>query len=177
MQPFDGVEAWASAALPETVQVIWADQNAHRPDGNFVTLKISNLMRINTVKAYQQAPNNDDVVNIFHHYDITCSVNSYGNGALAIAQKLVNSADLFLIQQVLHDNDLVFLGEMGSLNNLTALSGAQFEPRIQFDARFRYATCDQDKVEIIERVIASGKITKDDDTIILSAIDVSNQGS
>lgn len=146
-----GVYNWLTSQTARPV--IYADQDGTSPELPFVTFKV--LAETRPGHAHQESVDANGDMTITQPIEYTVSVNVYGDDALAIS--LCRSLERPTVQQALNVDDIAFVDVVSGPTDVAAVLGTGWEPRTNFDVRFRSLMSLTDAIGIIESVeITSG---------------------
>jgi hypothetical protein len=144
------IQDWGQSILPG-VTVIWAEQNAPRPQGEFVTLKIiSGPIKIgrDESRISETIPGQLDIIG---HRSFIVSINSYGGDALVLLLKLQDSLSLLSVRDPLSTAGLT-VNDVGNVRDVTAVVDTRFERRANLEVTFSYVTTYDENPGYIEKV-------------------------
>lgn len=139
---------WAKLELE--MEFIWADQNAHRPNKPYGTLKI--IPGFSKIGATDNITHKlDGVFNVAGTREFTLSLNCYGDSALERANFVSSSIEKPTVIETFSAAGLVVV-RVEQVNDLSKTMDNAYETRSQIDVRFRLKTIVEDDVGIIETV-------------------------
>lgn len=139
---------WAEANT--TALVIFADQNAPRPDELYVTLKITGISNIGH-REYDEPDNITEERTVKYEDEITVSIQAYGSGALGVIQDLKESLKKESVIISLDDDNIAKRRDE-PMTNLSTLIDNVIEERWGFDVTFGLANTITENVGIIETI-------------------------
>jgi hypothetical protein len=150
------------------LNVIWSNQNANTPAGDFILLKISSFRIIGSTD-YESNPILAD--QLLNKYKITTagdrefvlSLQCISENSFEILLDLINELRLNKNLEILSEKKLVFVGQEGSVADITTMINGAFENRASVDLIFRisknYSSEDSYEVEIINKIDINAEIT------------------
>lgn len=147
-----GIYNWLASQTNRPV--IYADQDGTSPELPFVTLKVLSENRLG--HAHQESVDADGDMTITQPIEYTVSVNVYGDDALAIS--LCRSLEKPTVQQALNADDVAFVDVVSGPTDVAAVLGTGWEPRTNFDVRFRSLMTLADAAGLIESVEINSEI-------------------
>jgi len=149
---------WADAQT--TLDVVWVDENAPRPDDPYFSLRMMNSARIG--QDFVDVPDGTtELATITGNRDIIIEVQSYGAGAWSAIEGMRTSLSKPSVQAALRANGLVYV-DSTPITNLTLPIESRMEERRVFEATFRTAEQVTDDLGVIETVNV-GATVKDTD--------------
>lgn len=153
-QPVATVETTTEAI---DVTVIFANQNAPRPDKPYATILIVSNVALGG-RDEQRSTDSDGIMTLTGLRRMTLSINIFGEGALDYMEQARNSLNK---QTVLDDffwaDDIAIINK-GEIQNLTLLLETIYEPRAQMNLTIGYAQEYYDDVGFIESVEVNDEI-------------------
>jgi len=148
----DYIYIWVSANT--SALVIFADQNAPRPDELYVTLKITGISNI----GHREYTAPDYVTGdreIKYEDEITVSIQAYGPDALATIQEIKESLKKESVLISLESNKIAKRRDE-PMTNLSAPIDSIIEERWGFDVTFGLANTITENVGVIESIEYEG---------------------
>lgn len=138
--------------------VIWSNQNANTPDGDFILLKISSIRIIGALET-QSAPvliDNQYFIKTFGDVEIVLSVQCISENSFDILLYFLNKLRLNLTSEIFDEKKIVFVGQEGDIIDITTTINGSFENRASVDLLFRisknYSSEDKYSVGIVEKI-------------------------
>jgi len=154
------IRAWAEANGGYEIPVIFANQNAPRPEREFITLQMLNAS--NSGDATIGDIDENGIAEIVTDKNVVVSVQTFGDNGGAIALNLFNSLHKQSVQESLSVAGVYFIRHINGINDLTALASTRYEPRYQMDILFRTADVFEDNIGRIETVTGTATINNID---------------
>lgn len=144
------------------VTTIFEDQNAPRPKGDYVTLKLTNLQ---TLARREEGETNDQgLAPVFAYYLITFSFNSFRENAKTLMEQLRFS---FNLRTILDQFEALGLGfsNTSSIIDVPMLLQTEWEERSQMSAMFFVSDSTLDNIGFIQSTDIDGKFTQSDGSL------------
>lgn len=139
---------WAKQELE--MEFIWSDQNAHRPNKPYGSMKI--IPGFSKIGATDNITHKlDGVFNVAGTREFTLSLNCYGDSALERANFVSSSIEKPTVIEKFSVAGLVVV-KVEQVNDLSKLMDNAYETRSQIDIKFRLAQVVEDEIGIIETV-------------------------
>jgi hypothetical protein len=155
------VRVW-SAGLLGTTPLIYANQNAPRPNGLFATLRVVAL-RWEWSSAWRK--DNEGNVTTFRGVEGTIEFQFFGPGAISAAYTFASKTGGMLARYGIGTQDVAFIQIVSGPNDLTGLAGSRFEERAQIDVLVRWMDSVTEVAGVIERVAIGGEIIAPESTM------------
>jgi hypothetical protein len=144
------------------IPVIWANQNANTPSGDFILLKISAIRSIGATD-YESPPMIDNqqqnTYKIFTNGDreIVLSIQCISENSFEILLDFLNKIRLNKNNiDILNEKKLVFVGVEGDIADITTNINGAFESRASLELIFRvsknYSSDDTYEVGVVEKI-------------------------
>lgn len=139
---------WAKLELE--MEFIWADQDAHRPNKPYGSMKI--IPGFTKIGATDNITHKlDGVFNVAGTREFTLSLNCYGSSALERANFVSSSLEKPTVIEKFNTAGLVIV-KVEQVNDLSIVIDTAFETRSQVDIKFRIAQVVEDNIGFIEIV-------------------------
>lgn len=139
---------WAKAELE--MEFIWADQNTHRPNKPYGSVKIMpGFSKIGLTD--NMTHKSGGIFSIAGTREFTLSLNCYGDRALERANFVSSSIEKPTVIEKFSAAGLVVV-KVEVVNDLSRIMDNAYESRAQVDVRFRLAQVVEDDVGFIETV-------------------------
>lgn len=128
--------AWASGVSGKTT--IWRNQNAPAPSAPYMTLFITNFVKVGW--DYQTQTNDDGKAALMGNRELNLEINYYGTGGLDVFEKLTTSLQTEIVSQTLTASGLFYFDKVMQ-ENISGLDQSTngFEERYIMELRFRYS--------------------------------------
>jgi hypothetical protein len=151
---------WARAQIPELAPVIWAHNNAARPQEPYVVLSLVTNVRPG---GYDEVSGASDagVVTIKGNREITVHLQTFGEDSMDYIDLLRTSLEKPTVNEGLSQQGLAYVDFLLS-TMVTELIENRFERRWVLDLLFRYAEITEDAPGHIETVNGLGQIVAGD---------------
>jgi len=136
------------------VAVVFANQNAPRPKGPYITIHITAIgqKEFGTIGE----PNTDGDAEIVNDQEISVSLQAFGENAYSIMGGLRSSLDKVSVLQSLRAVGLLFIRVLNGVNDMSQTIGTKYEERAGMDLAFRAANVVSDHLGTIESVEGVG---------------------
>lgn len=148
-----------------SLQVIWQEQNASTPSGDFIMLKIESLQKIGYTDSVLP-PNDSGISETQGDREFILNVQCISKDAMQILSEFENKLNLKTSLELLDEAKLAYINQDGDISDITTKIGDRFENRASIDLRFRisknYSSNTTENVGIIENVNMSQSINNDD---------------
>lgn len=142
--------------------VIWSNQNANTPSGDFLTMKLSSL-RKNGGNDWEGKPDSLGISKTQGDREIVLSVISVSVNSMQILADLIDKIELSKNLELLTSKKLAYVGLDGDIVDITTQINNSFETRAVAELIFRisknYSTDTENEVEIVESVGITGELT------------------
>lgn len=142
--------------------VIWSNQNANTPTGDYLALKLSSLRKGGGLD-WEGKPNSEGVSETQGDRDVVLSVISVSKDSMQILADLIDKIELSKNLELLTSKKLAYVGLDGDIVDITTQINNSFETRAVVELLFRisknYSTDTENVVEIVESVGISGELT------------------
>lgn len=142
--------------------VIWSNQNANTPDGDYLALRISSMRFIGGTD-YESKPDEDGVAITQGDRELVLSIQAISQNAMEILLDLVNKLNLNSNLALLSSKRLAYVGLDGGINDITVQIDKSFETRAVVELIFRisknYSSATEDEVDIVESVGINGELS------------------
>jgi hypothetical protein len=139
---------WAKSELE--MEFLWEEQNVHRPDKPYGTLKIiPGFIKIGGTDTLQHKSNG--VFNVAGVREFTLSLNCYGDQSMGRANAATSSIEKPTVTEKFSLAGLVAV-RCEQVQDLTRIIDNNYESRTQVDIRFRLTQLVEDDIGLIENV-------------------------
>jgi hypothetical protein len=150
------LQKWLAAAVGTGIEAIYEDADGDRPDADYATLKVIAFPQAgeaDRVTLDQTGPTDPTKCKgvIQRHYEGTCSVQTFGQDAADLIERILDTLDLPDFQLSTHADGLFLESHLGAVD-LTGLGGIESVPRFSADVRFHWARRREYDVDVIENV-------------------------
>lgn len=152
---------WADANTASGVKVIFANQNAPRPDFSYVTILVTSKQQKEHA-SYNCSGETGINFESTNDQDCSVSIQAFGSDAFSIIEDLRDSLSKRNILQDLREAGIVFVRVASGVNDLSSAVQSRFEERAGMDIMFRIAVTVTEDTEIIESVEGLGSINGED---------------
>lgn len=150
--------------LTENV-VIFSNQNANTPSGDYIVLKVSSVRFIGATD-WQGNPNEDELAETQGDREVVLSVQVISESSMEILLDLVNKLNLNSKLELLTSKKLAYVNLDGDISDITVQINNSFENRATADLVFRisknyYDATDEegkDNIGIVTSVGMSGQL-------------------
>jgi hypothetical protein len=116
--------------------IIWGDQNASTPEGDYIRLKITNFSKIG-FEDWVGKPDETGIAPTQGDREFILSIQSISANSVEILASLIEKLGETEGLEQLSANKLAYVGEEGQINDITTKIGDRFEHRAVVDIRFR----------------------------------------
>jgi len=144
------------------VTTIFEDQNAPRPEGDYLTLKLTSIQQL--ARREEGATNDQGLASVFAHYLITFSFNSFRENSKSLMEQLRFALNL---RTVLDQFEALGLGFSNTtpIIDVPMLLQTEWEERSQMNAMFFVSDTDQDNIGFIQSTDIDGKFYNADGSL------------
>lgn len=138
--------------------VIWSNQNANCPSGEFILLKISNFKTINSTDYESESyfSNNKYFTKSNGDREFILNIQCISENCVEILLDLLNKIKLNSNSNVLDEKKLVFVSQDTDIIDITTIINGAYESRASVDVVFRisknYSSEDINETDIIEKI-------------------------
>ncbi len=139
--------------------VIFEDQAAPRPQGDYLTLKLTTIQPL--ARREEGQTNDQGLVAVFAYYLITFSFNSFRQNAKALMEQLRFSLNLRTVLDQFLALGLGF-SNTSPLIDIPMLLATEWEERTQMNVMFFVSGRDQDNLGFIQSTSIDGKFNQPD---------------
>lgn len=145
-------------------KVIWSDQNAPTPNGDYIAMKISSVRFVGGTDYYSK-PNAGELSKTQGDREIVLSLTCVSEDGMDILLELINKLELPSNLNLLFQNKLAYVNiESGPLD-ITTIINKSFETRSVAELIFRisknYSSNTEDSVPIVNSIGILGKVKGD----------------
>jgi hypothetical protein len=142
-------------------KVIWSDQNAPTPNGDYIAMKISSIRFIGGTDYYSK-PNVDELSKTQGDREIVLSLTCVSQDGMGILLELINKLELPSNLDLLCQNKLVYVNIEIDPVDITTTINKSFETRSVAELIFRisknYSSHTEDSVPIVNSIGISGDV-------------------
>lgn len=142
--------------------VIWSNQNANTPSGDYLALKLSSLRKDGGLD-WEGKPDINGISQTQGDRDVVLSVISVSKDSMQILTDLIDKIELSKNLELLTSKKLAYIGLDGGIVDITTEINNSFETRAVVELLFRisknYSTNTANTVEIVESVGINGELT------------------
>lgn len=152
------------AALIKTLTnqvIVWSNQNANTPNGDFLAMKITSMKFIGATD-WTDKPDETGNAATQGDRELILSIQSISQNAMEILLDLLNKLNLNSTLELLSSKKLAYVGLDGDIADITVQINNSFETRATGEFVFRisknYSNDAGDDVEVIESVETQGEL-------------------
>lgn len=142
--------------------VIWSNQNANTPSGDYLALKLSSLRKDGGLD-WEGKPDANGISQTQGDRDVVLSVISVSKDSMQILTDLIDKIELSKNLELLTSKKLAYIGLDGDIVDITTEINNSFETRAVVELLFRisknYSTNTANTVEIVKSVGIDGQLT------------------
>jgi len=117
-------------------KVIWSDQNAPTPDGDYIAMKISSIRFIGATDYYSK-PDENETIKTQGDREIVLSLTCVSEDAMGILLELINKLELPNNFNLLFQNKIVYVNIESDPVDITTNINKSFETRSFVELIFR----------------------------------------
>jgi hypothetical protein len=147
-------------------EVIWQNQNAPTPAGDFIILKITSLQMQGN--DWQSSPI-DCIVETQGDREVVLGIIAVSQDAMGILLELENKLELYSTLELMTNAKMAYVGRDGDIIDITTEINGSFESRASVDLRFRisknYSSPTRDSIKSVEGIGYEGSFEDSDITI------------
>jgi len=147
-----------------TKAVIWGDQNAPTPNGDYIVLKISSI-RVLGATDYESKPDGDEVATTQGDREVLLSLIAVSETSLEILLNLVDKLNLYSNLELLCQNKVAYVGLESEPVDITTIINNSFESRSSAEMVFRisknYSSATEDAVAAVTSIGIAGEVDGD----------------
>jgi len=133
-----------------SLSVIFSDENGVRPDGNYLTLKITSFNKVGQ-KDYTIPNEITGIRESFIHEDFVISLISYGRGTQDNLQNLKITFEKESIQESMRGNNIV-IRDSSLITDISTVIDEVIEKRFLFEVTMGFGYSFNEMVGIIETI-------------------------
>ena len=145
--------------------VIFSNQNANAPYGDFIVLKVSSVRFIGATD-WESSPNQNELAETQGDREVVLSIQVISESSMEILLDLVNKLNLNSNLELLTSKKLAYVALDGDISDITVQINNSFENRATVDMVFRIsknyydatAEAGKDNIGIITSVAISGQL-------------------
>jgi hypothetical protein len=145
-------------------KVIWSDQNAPRPEGDYIAMKISSVRFVGGTDYYSK-PNAGELSKTQGDREIVLSLTCVSENGMGILLELINKLELPSNLDLLCQNKLAYVNIESDPVDITTTINKSFETRSVAELIFRisknYSSDTEDSVSIVNSIGISGGVDGD----------------
>ena len=145
-------------------KVIWSDQNAPTPDGDYIAMKISSIRFIGATDYYSK-PDENETIKTQGDREIVLSLTCVSEDGMGILLELINKLELPSNLDLLCQNKLAYVNIESDPVDITTTINKSFETRSVAELIFRisknYSSDTEDSVPIVNSIRISGGVDGD----------------
>jgi hypothetical protein len=142
-------------------KIVWSNQNANTPSGDFVLLKITS-MRFVGFTDWQGKPDASEKTQTQGDREIVLSIQAISENAMGILLDLLDKLNLNSNIDLLSTNKIAFVNVEGGVNDITTQVGHSFESRAAVDLVFRisknYSSATEDDTAVVQSIGIGGEL-------------------
>ena len=145
-------------------KVIWSDQNAPTPDGDYIAMKISSVRFVGGTDYYSK-PNAGELSKTQGDREIILSLIAVSETSLEILLNLVDKLNLYSNLELLCQNKVAYVGLESEPVDITTIINNSFESRSSAEMVFRisknYSSATEDAVAAVTSIGIAGEVDGD----------------
>jgi hypothetical protein len=147
-----------------TKAVIWSEQNAPTPNGDYIVMKIS-AIRVIGATDYESKPDVNEVAVTQGDREVILSLIAVSQSSLEILLNLVDKLNLYSNLDLLCQNKLAYVGLESEPVDITTIINNSYESRSSAELIFRisknYSSDTEDTVEAVTSIGIEGEVDGD----------------
>jgi hypothetical protein len=155
--PEDANATIERTVAPNSYKTIWADPNAPRPSGRYITLKITSFLGVGD--ANKSLANGSGIITIERNIEFTVSIQGFRSGANSTLADILFACDKQANMIGLNNSGVAYCNILNGVTDLTALIDANWEERASLDIRFRSSFSQTSDTGFIESASVNGSYT------------------
>jgi hypothetical protein len=145
-------------------KVIWSDQNAPTPNGDYIVMKISSMRKIGGTDYYSK-PNANELIKTQGDREIVLTLTCISKDAMQILLELINKLELPNNLDLLFQNKLVYVNIESDPVDVTTEINKSFETRAVTELIFRvsknYSSVTEVNIPIVKSIGISSEVNSD----------------